>query len=92
MIQQEESYLVYKKNAGEIQESVKFPVRHRDSLNALLIGILGTPFDAREFDRVHSNTLINNCVDKETVKKRLTFHNTNQVLSANSFNPLTKFN
>jgi predicted RNA methylase len=60
MIQQEESYLVYKKNASEMQESVKFPVSHRDSLNALLIGILGTPFDVREFDRVHSNTLITN--------------------------------
>ena len=60
MIQQEESYLVYKKNASEMQESVKFPVSYRDSLNALLIGILGTPFDVREFDRVHSNTLIMN--------------------------------
>lgn len=58
MIQHENEYLVYKKNASEVQENIKFPVKYRDSLNALLIDILGVTLDVREFDRVHSNTLV----------------------------------
>ena len=36
MIKNENKYLVYKKNAGTMQESIKFPESYRNKLNDLL--------------------------------------------------------
>lgn len=38
LIEHENDYLVYKKNAGVYQESIKFPPSDRDELNELLFG------------------------------------------------------
>lgn len=36
MIKNEEKHLTYKKNAGKLQESVKFPIKYRQKLNKIL--------------------------------------------------------
>ena len=48
MIKEENCFLVYKKNAGALQESIKFPVSYREILNKELFG--NYPFEL-----VHSN-------------------------------------
>lgn len=48
MIKNENKYLVYKKNAGTMQESIKFPESYRNKLNDLL-------FDNYPFYLIHSN-------------------------------------
>ena len=57
MIEKEPEFLVYKKNANEMQENVKFPDEYRERLNKLLIEILGVDFDIKELDKVHQNSL-----------------------------------
>jgi hypothetical protein len=57
MIEKESEFLVYKKNANEMQENVKFPDEYRERLNKLLIEILGVDFDIKELDKVHQNSL-----------------------------------
>ena len=57
MIEKESEFLVYKKNANEMQENVKFPDEYRERLNKLLIEILGVEFDIKELDKVHQNSL-----------------------------------
>lgn len=38
MMKEENKYLVYKKNAGKFQESIKFPDQYRERLNELMFG------------------------------------------------------
>lgn len=57
MISKEEEFLVYKKNANEMQENVKFPVEYRNKLNQLLFSILGCDLDIKVFDKIHSNSI-----------------------------------
>lgn len=57
MINKEKDYLVYKKNANEMQENVKFPDEYRDKLNQFLVDVLEIDFNIRKLDRVHSNTM-----------------------------------
>ncbi|MBR1747278.1 MAG: N-6 DNA methylase [Clostridia bacterium] len=49
MIRSESKYLVYKKNAGALQESVKFPHFYREKINNLLFGDI-------DFTRIHKNS------------------------------------
>lgn len=56
MISNENSYVITKKNAGDIQENIKFPKKYRDSINARLLGILSCPTNVRVFDLVHTNS------------------------------------
>ena len=51
----ENNYLVYKKNANELQENIKFPSSVRDEFNGILFDSLGVDEPARIFDIVHSN-------------------------------------
>lgn len=48
LIKEESKYLVYKKNAGTMQESIKFPVKYRSKLNKMMFGDV-------PFDLIHSN-------------------------------------
>lgn len=48
LMQSEKQYLVYKKNAGNIQESIKFPKKHRENLNKILFGNI-------TFEIIHSS-------------------------------------
>ena len=36
MVNLEERYLVYKKNANVMQENIKFPIKYREKLNKIL--------------------------------------------------------
>jgi len=49
IIRKEKKYLVYKKNAGKLQESIKFPNDVRDKLNSVL-------FNGVQFNIIHKNT------------------------------------
>lgn len=60
MVEKELEFLVYKKNANEMQENVKFPNEYREKLNQILIDILNISFDIKELDIIHSNSLFNN--------------------------------
>jgi len=53
----ETEYLVYKKNASEMQENVKFPVEFRDKFNEFLLTTLNLNADVRAFDCIHSNKI-----------------------------------
>lgn len=48
LIKEEDSYLVYKKNAGVMQESIKFPDAFRNKLNKMMFGEV-------PFELIHSN-------------------------------------
>ena len=48
MIRNESKYLVYKKNAGIMQESIKFPNKYREELNKMMFGDVC-------FELIHSN-------------------------------------
>lgn len=48
LIKEEDSYLVYKKNAGVMQESIKFPESCRSKLNEMMFGDI-------PFELIHSN-------------------------------------
>ncbi|MBR2585404.1 MAG: hypothetical protein IKE64_08250, partial [Thermoguttaceae bacterium] len=49
-----ERFKITKKNVG-LQESIRFPRRYRDRINARIIAILGLDLDCRLLDLVHSN-------------------------------------
>jgi hypothetical protein len=56
----EKNYLSYKKNAGKMQENVKFPKKYRDELNRLFLDELGIDMDEKVFDIIHSPKLFEN--------------------------------
>ena len=49
-----ERFKITKKNVG-LQESIRFPRRYRDRINARIIAILGLDLDCHLLDLVHSN-------------------------------------
>lgn len=53
----EEKYLVYKKNANEMQENVKFPVEYRNRLNELFLRVLNSSCKTQVFNKIHSNAI-----------------------------------
>lgn len=53
----ETNYLVYKKNASEMQENIKFPIEIRDKFNDFILSTFGINADLRSFDCIHSNNI-----------------------------------
>ena len=51
----ENDFIITKKNAGVLQENIKFPVEYRDRINERFLKILGVDLDIRKFDKIHSN-------------------------------------
>lgn len=60
MIELEEKYLVYKKNAGKLQENVKFPIMYRKKINQIFFNVLGLKNNISDLDIIHSNTVVIN--------------------------------
>lgn len=59
MQKHEKEYLVYKKNANKMQESIKFPKEYRDKINKVYLRALGI-FDKPDiFDIIHSSAIFN---------------------------------
>ena len=52
----EEKSLSYKKNAGKMQENIKFPTKYRVEINNIMLETLGFTCDSSVFDIIHSNT------------------------------------
>ena len=63
MISEEEQYIVRKKNAGQYQENIKFPMEYRQQLNNLLLSQLGIQNDSLLL--VHSNSCLNKEINLE---------------------------
>ena len=63
MIQEEEEYVVLKKNAGVFQENIKFPVEYRDNLNKLLLKQINKSPEG--LLKVHSNSSFNFNLESE---------------------------
>lgn len=53
----EYKYISRKRNAGAIQENIKFPIEYREKINKRLLKILNCDIDYKLFDEIHSNTL-----------------------------------
>lgn len=53
----ETDFLVYKKNALNIQENVKFPLEYRDAFNQTIMQIFNIHADIRIFDCIHKNNI-----------------------------------
>ena len=49
----ESEYLVYKKNANQLQENIKFPDRHRNEINTLFLEALG--IESCDLSIIHNN-------------------------------------
>lgn len=58
MFQDEEKYIVLKKNAGKFQENIKFPTEYRNKLNIILSQMFGE--EQYDFSKIHSNSLLIN--------------------------------
>lgn len=66
----EENYLSYKKNAGEMQENIKFPEKYRQQVNEVLLKVIGKELtDKKEkitsdiFDVIHANSAFDSTTD-----------------------------
>ena len=57
LMEQEEEYIVLKKNAGEYQENIKFPMSVHNELNIMLLKQLGV--ECSTLLNVHSNSCFN---------------------------------
>lgn len=57
MMENERKFLSYKKNAGRVQETTKFPKRYRDELNEILLKGIGSNLPASAFDAIHANSI-----------------------------------
>ena len=58
MMRLEEEYLVYKKNAGKLQENIKFPDVYRKQINQLFFKALGLQGDVSILEAIHANSVI----------------------------------
>lgn len=68
----ENKYLAYKKNAGEMQENVKFPDKYRNQINSILLQCLdSTCLDVSIFNIIHANAAF---ADSANNKKGETFN------------------
>ena len=56
-LSREEECTVYKKNASELQENIKFPKEVRDDFNKLLLNVMHLDENVAIFDRIHQNSL-----------------------------------
>ncbi len=57
MVNSEKDFLVYKNNAGMMQENIKFPKEFRDKINQRLLNILDSKVKSSLFESIHSNSL-----------------------------------
>jgi hypothetical protein len=57
MMEEEENYIVLKKNAGAFQENIKFPIEYRKMLNILLLNQIDATPNA--LLKVHANSCVN---------------------------------
>ena len=57
MQKHEREYLVYKKNAIKMQESIKFPKEYRDKINKVFLSALGVEDKPQVFDIIHSSAI-----------------------------------
>ena len=56
MMREEEKYVITKKNAGSIQENIRFPEEYREKINKRILKILGLPDEKNKaLLRIHSN-------------------------------------
>ena len=62
MMEEEESYIVLKKNAGVYQENIKFPMEYHQTLNNLLLSQINAA--PGTLLRVHANS----CVDPDVIE------------------------
>ena len=58
MIKAEEDYLVYKKNAGKLQENIKFPDKYRKQINQIFFKALGLDEEGSILEVIHLNTVM----------------------------------
>lgn len=65
MQKNESKYLVYKMNAGKMQENIKFPIEYRNKINKIFLEVMGIKENTNIFDIVHSSTLFMKCEDEE---------------------------
>ena len=56
MIEEEEDWLVYKLNAGEEQENIKFPAEYRAKINYYLQNAVG--ISVVDMENIHSNSCL----------------------------------
>ena len=56
MLQNENKYVIIKRNAGEDQENIKFPEEWRQELNKIYCNALNCQFDSKFFETIHSNS------------------------------------
>lgn len=57
MQKHEKEYLVYKRNAKKMQESIKFPKEYRDKINKVFLNALGVADEPQIFDIIHSSAI-----------------------------------
>ena len=57
MQKHEKEYLVYKRNAKKMQESIKFPKEYRDKINKVFLNALGVADEPQVFDIIHSSAI-----------------------------------
>lgn len=57
MQKSEDKYLVYKKNAGSLQENIKFPDKYRTEINDIFLKTIGANKDSSIFNEIHSNSV-----------------------------------
>lgn len=55
MMSEENDYLTYKKNAGKMQENIKFPEQYRTKINDILLSSLGFEPTSSFFDCIYEN-------------------------------------
>ena len=64
----EHKYLSYKKNAGVMQENIKFPDKYRKEINRILLDCLGiSSISVDIFDIIHANSAFNNTNDEKEI-------------------------
>lgn len=57
MQKHEKEYLVYKRNAKKMQESIKFPKEYRNKINKVFLKALGVDDEPEVFDIIHSSAI-----------------------------------
>lgn len=65
MMQNEDKYLVYKKNASKMQENIKFPIKYRNDINKIFFEILGIDEDVSVLDKIHSSRIFEKELEDE---------------------------
>lgn len=57
MQKSEDKYLVYKKNAGSMQENIKFPDKYRTEINDVFLKAIGVDKNSSIFNEIHANSV-----------------------------------